>query len=109
MQTQGLAQVRKIVYFLHMKENISFVQEQEAVTARQATELLPGMTYARLMRLAKLGKIPSIQYGAGARRFFLISDLVEYARASGFELDLVSGKSDARRDLPLPGLGRAGR
>lgn len=107
MQTQGLAQVRKSVYFLHMKENISFVQE--AVTARQATELLPGMTYARLMRLAKLGKIPSIQYGAGARRFFLISDLVEYARASGFELDLVSGKSDARRDLPLPGLGGAGR
>ena len=68
--------------------------------------MLPGMTYARLMRLAKQGEIPSIQYGAGARRFFRVVDLAEYARASGVELSDSIGQA---RDVPIPGLGRAGR
>ena len=50
-----------------MKENLS--HESQTLTAKEAAALLPGMTYARLMRLAKQGEIPSIQYGAGASRF----------------------------------------
>ena len=67
-----------------MKEKLS--HESQTLTAKEAAALLPGMTYARLMRLAKQGEIPSIQYGAGARRFFRVVDLAEYARASGVEL-----------------------
>lgn len=87
-----------------MKENLS--HESHTLTAKEAAALLPGMTYARLMRLAKQGEIPSIQYGAGARRFFRVVDLAEYARASGVELPDPIGQA---QDIPIPGLGRAGR
>lgn len=87
-----------------MKENLS--HESQTLTAKEAAALLPGMTYARLMRLAKQGKIPSIQYGVGARRFFRVVDLAEYARASGVELSNPIGQA---QDIPIPGLGRAGR
>ena len=87
-----------------MNENLS--HESQTLTAKEAAALLPGMTYARLLRLATLGEIPSIQYGAGARRFFRIVDLAEYARASGVELSDSIGQA---RDVPIPGLGRAGR
>lgn len=76
------------------------------LTTKEAAALLPGMTYARLMRLAKQGDIPSIQYGAGSRRFFRLSDLLEYARASGVE---IGDHSAHLQDVPIPGLGRAGR
>lgn len=87
-----------------MKENLS--HESQTLTAKEAATLLPGMTYARLMRLAKQGEIPSIQYGVGARRFFRVVDLAEYARASGVELSNPIGQA---QDIPIPGLGRAGR
>ena len=87
-----------------MKENLSY--ESQTLTAKEAAALLPGMTYARLMRLAKQGEIPSIQYGAGARRFFRVVDIAEYARVSGVEL---SDPIAQARDIPIPGLGRAGR
>lgn len=87
-----------------MKENLS--HESQTLTAKEAASLLPGMTYARLMRLAKQGEIPSIQYGVGARRFFRVVDLAEYARASGVELSNPIGQA---QDIPIPGLGRAGR
>lgn len=87
-----------------MKENLSY--ESQTLTAKEAAALLPGMTYARLMRLAKQGEIPSIQYGVGARRFFRVVDLAEYARASGVELSNPIGQA---QDIPIPGLGRAGR
>lgn len=87
-----------------MKENLS--HELQTLTAKEAAALLPGMTYARLMRLAKQGEIPSIQYGVGARRFFRVVDLAEYARASGVELSNPIGEA---QDVPIPGLGRAGR
>lgn len=91
-------------YYLDMEGFTS--RDTRAVTAKEATALLPGMTYARLMRLAKRGDIPSIQYGAGSRRFFLLSDLMEYARASGVEM---GDHSAHLHDVPIPGLGRAGR
>lgn len=87
-----------------MKENLS--HELQTLTAKESAALLPGMTYARLMRLAKQGEIPSIQYGVGARRFFRVVDLAEYARASGVELSDPIGQA---QDIPIPGLGRAGR
>lgn len=87
-----------------MKENLS--HESQTLTAKEAAALLPGMTYARLMRLAKQGEIPSIQYGVGARRFFRVVDLAEYARASGVELSNPIGQA---QDIPIPGLGRVGR
>lgn len=87
-----------------MKENLS--HESQTLTAKEAAALLPGMTYARLMRLAKQGEIPSIQYGVGARRFFRVVDLAEYARASGVELSNPIGRA---QDIPIPSLGRAGR
>ena len=87
-----------------MKENLS--HESQTLTAKEAAALLPGMTYARLMRLAKQGEIPSIQYGVGARRVFRVVDLAEYARASGVELSNPIGQA---QDIPIPGLGRAGR
>lgn len=59
------------------------MESKDLLLAREALELLPGMTYARLMRLAKNGEIPSIQYGAGTRRYFVRSELVAYAKSSG--------------------------
>lgn len=87
-----------------MKKNLS--HESQTLTAKEAAALLPGMTYARLMRLAKQGEIPSIQYRVGARRFFRVVDIAEYARASGVELSDPIGQA---QDIPIPGLGRAGR
>ena len=59
------------------------MENKDLLSAKEALEFLPGMTYARLMRLAKNGEIPSIQYGAGARRYFLQSELIAYAKSSG--------------------------
>ena len=50
-----------------MKEKLS--HESQTLTAKEAAALLPGMTYARLMRLSKQGEIPSIQYGAHVDSF----------------------------------------
>lgn len=59
------------------------MENKDLLSAKEALEFFPGMTYARLMRLAKNGEIPSIQYGAGARRYFLRSELIAYAKSSG--------------------------
>ena len=62
------------------------MESEGLLSAKEALELLPGMTYARLMRLAKNGEVPSIQYGAGTRRYFVRSELVAFAKASGVSI-----------------------
>ena len=42
---------------------------------REAAALLPGVTYSTLMRWARDGDVPSIQYVKGGRRFFVRQDI----------------------------------
>ena len=62
------------------------MESEDLLSAKEALELLPGMTYARLMRLAKNGEVPSIKYGAGTRLYFVRSELFAFAKASGVSI-----------------------
>ncbi|WP_083600566.1 helix-turn-helix domain-containing protein [Actinomyces denticolens] len=47
----------------------------DMLTGRQAAALLPGVSYAMLMRWAREGRVPSTQYVEGGRRLFRRSDI----------------------------------
>lgn len=79
---------------------------EDLLTAEQAAALLPGANRAQLMRWARDGLVPSVQYVPRGQRLFRRSDIEAL-------LEPVVGDrvpdSSAEDAALLPGLGRAGR
>ncbi|AYD90742.1 DNA-binding protein [Actinomyces lilanjuaniae] len=49
--------------------------QRELLTGREAAALLPGVSYATVMRWAREGRICSVQYVKGGRRLFYRTDV----------------------------------
>lgn len=92
----------------------------DLLTSHAAVKLLPGVSYAQLMRWAREGTVPSVQYVPRGPRWFRQSDInallarqVEDFRAIDDAVESDSASDDrtsqSLSDVPLPGLGRAGR
>lgn len=52
------------------------------LTAREAAEMLPGVSYQAILRWAKLGKVPFIELPSG-RKYFRKSDIDALLRPAG--------------------------
>lgn len=90
----------------------------DLLTSHAAVKMLPGVSYAQLMRWAREGTVPSVQYVPRGPRWFRRSDISALlARQVGHlgavdgavESGSVPGKGGAEGPATLPGLGKAGR
>ena len=75
------------------------------MTAREASELLPGTGYQALLRWAKTGEVPYVRLPNG-RIFFRRSDIEALLEPVGGDRAPHGGSGGA---AVLPGLGKAGR
>lgn len=78
----------------------------DLLTSHTAVKMLPGVSYAQLMRWAREGTVPSVQYVPRGPRWFRRADIEAL-------LEPVVGDrapdSSAEGPATLPGLGAAGR
>ena len=81
-----------------MNERITNTREGDVISGREAADMLPGITYATLMRWAREGRVPSFQYLKGGKRLFLRSDIEALLSPDEF--------TSTSKELPIPGLGR---
>lgn len=58
-----------------MNERTANARESDILNGYEAAEMLPGVSYATLMRWAREGKVPSHQYVSRGKRMFLRSDI----------------------------------
>ena len=77
----------------------------DLMSAREASELLPGTGYQALLRWAKTGEVPHVRLPNG-RIFFRRSDIEALLEPVGGDRVPDSGGAGA---ATLPGLGKAGR
>lgn len=72
------------------------VAEDDLLTGREAVKLLPGTTYSALMRWARDGLVPSVQYVKGGRRLFRRKDIEALGRAkrAGDSTELAASSVD---------------
>ena len=85
-----------------MNEKRTSREGDELLSARAASEIVPGVGYQSLLRWAKAGDVPHVRLPNG-RVFFRRSDIEALLEPVSTE-----GRGQAR-DVPIPGLGRAGR
>jgi len=82
----------------------------DLLTAEQAAALLPGANRAQLMRWARDGLVPSVQYVPRGQRFFRRSDIEALLEPVGGDAQAVPrGAEEPGGPATLPGLGKAGR
>lgn len=87
---------------VYMNELRTSHDPDELLGARAASEMLPGVGYQSLLRWAKAGDVPHVRLPNG-RVFFRRSDIEALLEPVSPE------RSTQTRDVPIPGLGRAGR
>ena len=78
----------------------------DLLTSREAVALLPGVSYAQLMRWAREGSVSSVQYMPRGPRWFRRSDIEALLEP------VVRGRApdgSAEGAAVLPGLGETGR
>lgn len=85
-----------------MNETLTSHDGDELLSARAASEMVPGVGYQSLLRWAKAGDVPHVRLPNG-RVFFRRSDIEALLEPVSIE------KRSQARDVPIPGLGRAGR
>lgn len=78
------------------------------MSAREASELLPGTGYQALLRWAKTGEVPHVRLPNG-RIFFRRSDIEALLEPVGGDAQAVPrGAEEPGGPATLPGLGKAG-
>lgn len=75
----------------------------DLLTSREAVALLPGVSYAQLMRWAREGSVSSVQYMPRGPRWFRRSDIEALLEP------VIGGRAPDSGAAVLPGLGETGR
>ena len=81
----------------------------DLLTSHAAVEMLPGVSYAQLMRWAREGTVPSVQYVPRGPRWFRRADIEALLEPVVGDRAHGNGVEDAENLAMLPGLGKAGR